>query len=328
MRHLTRRALASALALFCIGGMAGSSALAEYPERPITMVVPFAPGGSSDVVARTIQQKLSEVLGQSVVVENRPGAGGNIAIDSVVRADPDGYTVIITNIGTMTINPHIFKDMTFDPLKDLKPVTSMISLPSLFVVNPDLGVKTLAEFVEYAKANPGMGFASPGATAPGRFYMELLAQENDLDLTPIPYSGGAGPALAAVIAGHVPAMFTNISSGINQVNDGLLTALGVSTEERLASAPDIPTMLESGLSTFTASSWQGVHVPAATDDAIVQVLFDALHETLSDPDVKAKLEANLSNVTLSKSPAAFGEFVAAESEKWRKVVERSDPLND
>lgn len=223
----------------------------------------------------------------------------------------------------MTINPHIFKDMTFDPLKDLKPVTKLISLPSLFVVNPESEIKTTAEFVAYAKANPGMAFASPGATAPGRFYMELFAQENDLELTPIPYSGGAGPALAAVIAGHVPAMFTNISSGIKQVDEGLITALGVSTEERLDSAPEIPTMIESGLSSFTASSWQGVHVPAGTDDANVQVLFDALVETVNDPAVRAKLEANLSNITTSKSPEEFGEFVAAESEKWRKVVERT-----
>lgn len=317
-----------ALAMAGMLGVAGSPAQAEYPERTVTLVVPFAPGGSSDVVARTIQPKLSEVLGQSVVVENRPGAGGNIAIDTVVRSDPDGYTAIVTNIGTMTINPHIFKDVSFDPLVDLKPVTKMISLPSLFVVNKDLGVSTLEEFVDYAKANPGMGFASPGSTAPGRFYMELFAQENDLDLTPIPYSGGAGPALTAVVAGHVPAMFTNISSGIKQVNEGTVLALGVSTEERLASAPDIPTMIESGKSTFTASSWQGVHVPADTPDDIVQVLFDALHETLNDPEVRERLEANLSTVTLSESPAAFDAFIKAESAKWKQVVERSGAAAD
>lgn len=327
MRRLKEVRIAALFVAGVVGLMAGP-AVADYPERTITLVVPFSPGGSSDVVARTIQPKLSEVLGENVVVENRPGAGGNIAIDSVVRSDPDGYTAIITNIGTMTINPHIFKDVNFDPLVDLKPVTKLISLPSLFVVNKDLGVETLAEFVEFSKANPETGFASPGSTAPGRFYMELFAQENDLVLTPIPYSGGAGPALTAVMAGHVPAMFTNISSGIKQVNEGMVKALGVSTEERLASAPDIPTMIESGKSTFTASSWQGVHVPAGTPDDVVKVLFDALSETLADPGVREKLEANLSNVTLSESPQAFGNFVEAESKKWKAVVERSGATAD
>jgi tripartite-type tricarboxylate transporter receptor subunit TctC len=299
-----------------------------YPDRPITMIVPFAPGGASDVVARIIQPKLSEILGQNVVVENRPGAGGNIAVDSVVQAEPDGYTIILANIGTMAINPHIYKDMTFDPLADLKPVTELVAVPGIFVVNPSIGVKTVAEFVDYAKANPGLSFSSSGSAALNRLQMELFKLEAGLEMTHVPYSGGAGPSVAAVVGGHVPTCMTSLSSALSQVKEGQLVALGVATAERLPVLPDVPTMVESGFPNHVSASWQGVLVPKETDDAIVQKLYDALIATVNDPETRKRLEDTTSFVETSKDPAAFAAFMKAESDKWKGVIEKTGATAD
>src|SRR5690606_10186471 len=241
-------------------------AVAAYPEKPITMIVPFAPGGASDVVARIIQPKLSEVLGQNVVVENRPGAGGNIAVDYVIRSEPDGYTVLLSNTGTLAINSYVYKDMTFDPVADLKPVTKFVFVPGVLVANADLPVSTVAEFVDYAKANPGLAFSSPGSAASNRLQMELFALEASLELTHVPYSGGAGPSIAAVVAGHIPVTLTSLSSAQGQIKDGQVKALAVAARERVVTIPDAPTFIESDYPKLVSSSWQGLHVPLGTDD--------------------------------------------------------------
>lgn len=328
MKSLSLGARSAALGLVVAAGVA-VAAEAGYPERPITLVVPFAPGGASDVVARIIQPKLSEVLGQNIVVENRPGAGGNIAVDSVVRAEPDGYEILLANIGTMAINPHIFKDLALDPLTDLKPVSEVVAVPTVFIVNPEMPVTTAAEFVEYVKARPGeVSFASAGSASLSRLQVELFKLQNDLDLTHIPYSGGAGPAMTAVVAGHVPTAMSSLSSALGHIKDGQLKALAVATNERLAMLPDVPTMAESGFPDFVSASWQGILVPAGTDDTIVQTLYDAVIETFNDPEVTQRLEDTGSFIELSESPAAFAEFMKAESDRWKSVIEQTGATPD
>jgi tripartite-type tricarboxylate transporter receptor subunit TctC len=296
---------------------------AAYPEKPITMIVPFSPGGASDVVARTIQQKLSEVLGQNVVVENRAGAGGNIGVDVVIRAKPDGYTVLLGNIGTMAINAHIYKDMTFDPVKKLKPVTELVATPGVLVVNPSLPINSVADFIRYAKENPGkLSFASSGSATLNRLQMELFRLEEGLDLVHVPHSGGAGPSMTSVVAGHVPSGFASLSSAIGHIKEGRLRALGVTSKERLSMLPDVPTMLELGFPANVSASWQGVLVPAETPDNIVKTLREALIKTVNDPTVKARLEETTSFIETSVSSEAFGEFIKAESDKWKGVIEK------
>ncbi len=318
----------AAVALMLAGG--GAFAETAYPTRPVKMVIPFAPGGASDFVARVIQSRLADALGQQIVVENRPGAAGALATELVVHAAPDGYTTLLGNIGTLAINRSVFAhQMKIDPVKELAPVTLVADTPSLLIVRKTLDVNTPKELVAYAKAHPGqLNFASPGSGSLNRLEMELFRKRAGLEMVHVPYKGGAGPAVADVIAGHVDLMFTTTSSAITHVQAGLIKGLAVSSRQRVPGLPNVPTMVESGFPDSVSSSWQGLVVPVGTPKEIVRKLYDALIKTLSAKDIQDRLQSGGMDVITSKSPEEFGKFLVEEDKRWAVVVQESGATAD
>ena len=261
-------------------------ALAQYPTKPIRMIIPFAPGGASDFVGRIIQPKMSEILGQQIVIENRAGAAGNIGMEAAARAAPDGYTVYLGNIGTVAINPAIFPKLAVNPAKDLVAVTQIVDVPSVLVANPAFPPKTLQELVDYARANPGkLNYASPGSGSLNRLEMELLRLKEKLQMVHVPYKGGAGPAVAGLMGGETHVMFTTAPSAMGQIKGGKLKVLVVTTRNRMEQLPDVPTMHDAGWLGFVTGSWQGIFAPAGTPREVVDRLFAATQQAMKDPDV-------------------------------------------
>jgi tripartite-type tricarboxylate transporter receptor subunit TctC len=325
---ITKRRFVAGMAA-CAGaaGLASSRAQAQedaasYPSMPVLMVVPFAPGGASDFAARLLQPRLSAILGQQVAIENRDGASGNIGTTFAARAKPDGYTLFLGNVGTVSINPYIFSSLKVKPLEDFMPVSIVADTPGLMIANPNFPPNNAKEFVEYVKANPGkVNFASPGTGSVNRLEMEAFRLAHGLDMTHIPYKGGAGPAAADVMGGHVSVMFVTISTGINNVRAGRLKALGITTRERVASLPDVPTMLEQGFPDSVSSSWQGVLAPAKTPKPIVDKLHAAIVETMKDEQIRARMAESGVIAVSSETPAAFADYIRADSAKWSKVIQ-------
>ena len=236
-------------------------ALAQgYPNKPVKMIIPFAPGGASDFVGRILQPNLSELLGQQVVIENRPGASGNIGVEAAARSAPDGYTVVLGNVGSIAINPGVFPKLAADPLKDLVAVTQVVDVPGVLVAHPAFPPNSVKEFVAYAQANPGkVNYASPGSGSQNRLEMEKLrTAAGGLDMVHVPYKGGAGPAVAALAAGETHLMFVTASSAMPLIKAGRIKVLAVAAPKRLEPLPDVPTMTEAGYPTFETGSWQGV----------------------------------------------------------------------
>lgn len=320
---MNRRTVLAALlgsALGTIGGVSTATAQA-YPTQPIRMVVPFAPGGASDFAARLIQPGMSAFLGQQIVIENRAGAAGNVGMDVAARAAPDGYTLYLGNVGTVSINPYLYSDLTVKPDRDFIPVTIVADTPGILIASNKFPPKNAKEFVSYVKANQGkVNFASPGSGSLNRLEMELFRMKNGMDMTHIPYKGGAGPAVADIIGGHVEVMFTTISSAINHVKAGKLKALGVTTKERVQALPEVPTMVEQGFTDSVSASWQGILVPKGTPQAIVEKVHAAAVHAMKDETVRKRfLDSGAIPVT-SKSPAEFKSFLEADAKKWSQVI--------
>ncbi len=296
----------------------------KYPTQPIRMIVPFAPGGASDFAARLLQPGLSEFLGKQIVVENRAGAAGNVGMDVAARADADGYTIFLGNVGTVCINPYMFSDLTVKPDKDFVGVSVVAETPGILVANPKFPPNNAKEFVEYVKANQGkINFASPGSGSLNRLEMELFRKNAGLDMTHIPYKGGAGPAVADIIGGHVSVMFVTISSAINHVKEGRLKALGVTTKERIASLPNVPTLLEQGFPDNVSASWQGILVPAKTPRPIVEKLHAATLHAMARPQLQQRYkEAGVIPAT-SKTPEEFKAYIDAEAAKWSRIIKET-----
>src|SRR5262245_24150920 len=320
-RSLDLFAAAAALAAACT---AAAQDAAKYPTQPIRVIVPFAPGGASDFVARLIQPGMTQFLGQQVVVENRAGAAGNVGMDVAARGAPDGYTIFLGNVGTVSINPSLFSDLTVKPEKDFIPVSIVADTPGILIANPKFPPNNAKELVEYAKANQGkINFASPGSGSLNRLEMEVFRLNAGLDMNHVPYKGGAGPAVADIMGGHVELMFTTISSGIQHVKGGRLKALGVTTKERVPQLPDVPTMLEQGFSANVSSSWQGVLVPAGTPRPVVEKLHAALVHAVADEKVKAKMAESGVIATTSKTPEEFKAYLVEDAKKWSDVIKRT-----
>lgn len=318
MKSMVKRILISGV---CLLISAAVYAQPDYPNRPVRMIVPFAPGGASDFVGRIIQPKLSETLGQQVVVDNRTGAAGNIGVELAARATPDGYTLLLGNSGTMAINPGLFPKFPIRPLRDLIGVTQVVDVPGALVVHPSVPVATVKEFIAYAKARPGkLNYGSAGAGSPQRLAMEYFMSEAGIKLVHIPYKGGAGAASIAVVAGEVSAVMTSAPSVLPFVKSGKLKALGVVAPQRLAAFPDTPTMVESGFPAMTTGSWQGVYVPAGASRAIVNRLYAAVIRTMGDPEVIRRLGTGSAEVITSKSPEDFAVFMKKENALWAKVI--------
>ena len=294
---------------------------AKYPSQPIRMIVPFAPGGASDFAARNLQPGLSQALGQQVVVENRPGAAGNVGMDVAARAAPDGYTIFLGNVGTISINKSLYKDLTVDPEKQFVGVTLVAETPGLMVAHPKFPPNTVAELVAYAKANPKkVNYASPGSGSLNSLEMEMFRRRAGLDMTHVPYKGGAGPATSDTVGGHVNMTLVTISSAIQQVKGGRLKALAVTTKERAPSLPDVPTMLEQGFPDSVSSSWQGVLLPAGTPRPIIDKLFAAVGKAMEDQKVRARMSDAGIFPVVSKSPEEFKEYLDRDRKKWSEAI--------
>jgi tripartite-type tricarboxylate transporter receptor subunit TctC len=290
-----------------------------YPNRPITMVVTFAPGGSSDVLARAAAAAMSAGLGQQVVVDNRPGAGGHIGAAVVAHAAPDGYTILFGTNGTLGIGPAIYAKLSYNPQRDLAPVGLLHTLPQLLIVNPSVPAKNLTELIDYARRNPGvLSFASSGMGAASHLAGELLKQRAKIDLIHIPYKGG-GAAVADLISGRVSMMLETIPNALPLVRSGQMRAIGVTTKERSALAPDIPSLAEAGLPDFDVSAWTGLFAPAGTPPAIIERLNAETRKIAGEQNYVAQIQAMGTDVT-SSSPEAFGKFVNDDVDRWTTVI--------
>lgn len=321
---LPRRVFARKLAA-AAAGLAAAFALpaaqAAYPERPVRIVVGFSAGGSTDVVARILAKELSEELGQSFVVENKPGGGSNIAASEVARAKPDGYTLLMVAV-TSAINETLYRNLDFSLVKDFAPVALGVKVPNVLVVNPSVPVKTVKELVDYAKANPGkLAFASSGSGTSIHMAGELFKIQAGVDAMHVPYKGSA-PAITDLIGGQVHFMFDNMPSAWPHVQAGKLRALAVTTSERSKSAPDLPTMAESGFKDFDVSSWFGLIAPAGTPADVVDKLNAAVQKALDKPEVQKRF-TDLGAVWQHTTPAEFGAFIKSEVDQWRIVVQAS-----
>ena len=296
-------------------------ALAEeaYPARPITMVVTFAAGGSSDVLARAAAESMSHGLGQQIAVDNRPGAGGQIGAESVARATPDGYTVLFGTNGTLGIGPALYKHLRYDPEHDLAPVGILHKLPLLLIVNPSVPAKDLKELIAYARENPGkLSFASAGVGSVSHLAGELLKEEAKIDILHVPYKGG-GAAVPDLIAGRVSMMLETIPNALPLTQSGQMRAIAVTTKERSTAAPNIPTLAESGLRDFDVSAWTGLFSPADTPNAVIDRLNAETRKIASDPHY-VDLVHNMATNVASSSPHEFGLFVRDDVARWKKVI--------
>jgi tripartite-type tricarboxylate transporter receptor subunit TctC len=289
----------------------------SYPTRPVRMIVGFAAGGASDILARLLGQWLSERLGQQFIIENRPGAGTNIATEAVVRASPDGYTLLFVSVSNV-INAALYDRLTFNFIRDIAPVAGIVRQPAIMMVSPSVPAKTVPEFISYAKANPGaVSYASIGIGSSNHVIGELFKMMAGVDMIHIPYRGGA-PALTDLMAGQVHVMFIGPVGAIQHVRDGKLRALAVTTATRAEALPDVPTVGDF-VSGFEASSWFGIGAPRSTPPEIAHKLNKEINAGLADPRIAMRL-AELGGTALVGSPAEFGQLIVDETEKWRKVI--------
>jgi tripartite-type tricarboxylate transporter receptor subunit TctC len=286
------------------------------------MIIPFAPGGASDFVGRIMQPRMSERLGQQLVVENRGGAAGNIGLEAAAKSDPDGYTIFLGNIGTIAINAAVFQSLNIKPQSDFIAVTEVVDVPGVLIANAAFPPNTVKELVDYAKANPGkLNYGSPGSGSQNRLEMEMFRQAaGGMDMVHIPYKGGAGPAVTGLMAGETQLMFTTAPSALGFIKGGRLKVLAVTSARRVAALPDVPTMVESGFPRSVTGSWQGVFVPKGTPPQVVDKLFTVTREVMKTQDVIQRLASGGVDVVLSDSPRAFAQFVASEAERWGKVA--------
>ncbi|MBI2296412.1 MAG: tripartite tricarboxylate transporter substrate binding protein [Betaproteobacteria bacterium] len=300
-----------------------AQALAQksYPNKAIRMIVPFAPGGSNDIMGRLVAAKWTESMGQQVVVDNRPGASGIVGTDLAAKAAPDGYTVLVMSL-TFTVNPSIRSKLPYDTEKDLVPVTLIASAPLILVVHPSLPVKSVKEFIAYAKANPGkLNFGSGGPGSTPHLAGEMLKTMAGLEMTHVPYKGG-GPALADLVGGQIQLMLENIPSTLPFVKSGKLRVLAVTSKKRSPTVPDVPTLDEAALKGYELTGWNGLFVPRGTPRAIVNQLHAETVKALAALDVKERLAA-MSAEPGGESPEKFAVFIKAEIRKWAKVAKEA-----
>ncbi len=318
-RHALRHTLsAAALALLALANPWAANAQPNYPDKPIRFVVPYPPGGGTDVIARIVQVRLQAALGQNVLIENKGGAGGSLGTDVVAKAAPDGYTVLFT-LSSHTINPAIFPKLPFDTQKDFEPIGLVASLPQILVANIALPVRNVADLTAQAKAAPTkFSFASVGNGSPGHLAGELQVIRTGAPMQHIPYRGG-GPAVTDVMGGQVPLLWVSIPAAAQFVKAGKLKALAVSTTKRSSAFPDVPTMQEAGVADFEVDSWYGMLVPAKTPKAIIDKLNKALNTVLAEPAIRAQLLEQGAEA-VGGTPEALGKLITAEIPKWVKLA--------
>ena len=317
------RVLGTALCLLALLGVGDAADnIAAYPDKPIHIIVPFAPGGASDYAIRLIQPGLTQALGQQLVIDNRSGAAGNVGMEAAARAAPDGYTLFFGNVGTISINPHFFPDLNVTPERDFIPISIAAETPGILIASPKFPANSLKEMIDYVKAHPGkINYAAAGISTLNTLAMEQFRHVAGLQMTQIPYKGGAGPAVVDLMAGNVDLMLVTLSSAAQHVKARKLKAFAVSTRERAELLPDVPTLLEQGFPEAVSSSWQGLFAVAGTPQPIVAKLHAAVLKAMADPDVQKHMRTAGMLPTSSQTPESFKQFLVAESTKWREVVE-------
>jgi tripartite-type tricarboxylate transporter receptor subunit TctC len=316
---ISRRFIVAGLAGLSLALPAGASWAQDFPKRQITMVVPFAAGGSTDLVARLLAQKLTEQMGVNVIVENRAGAGGNIGAAAVAKAEPDGYTVLYGTISTHTLNPLMAKRSAYDPVKDFEPIALVGSIPNVMIVHPSVPAKDVKELIAAAKADPAkFSYASSGVATPLHLSGEMFNRMAGTQMAHVPYRG-AGPAMNDLIAGQVPVMFDNLPTSIEQIKAGKARALGVTTKERVKQMPDIPTLHEQGLTGYETYSWQALFAPAKTPKAVVDRINAEVIKALKDPALLKRLDELTMTVTPS-SPEGLGKHVVEQLATWGPIT--------
>lgn len=293
-----------------------------YPQRPITLVIPFAPGGSTSIVGRIIADKMAQLLGEGIVVDNRPGAGGTVGTKYVAKSEPDGYTLLLGYTGTLAIGPSLYKDAGYDPRKDFQPIGMIGNAPSAVVVHPSFPVKSIAELIAYAKANPGkVNFGSAGVGSVNHITGEYFAREAGITLVHVPYKG-TGPALTDLLGGHIPMALAPIPAVHANVSAGLLRALATTGRTRNSLMPDVPTIAETGMPGFEASLYYGLVAPAGTPRPIIDKLNQELRAALASDEVKKQLSADGTEITPS-TPEAYSDFIDKDEKKWSELVKAS-----
>jgi tripartite-type tricarboxylate transporter receptor subunit TctC len=322
---LASKALATLGALLIAGAAlaqapsTGSGQAADYPNKPVRVVVAFTAGGTTDILARAVSQKLTDRFKQSFIIDNKPGGGGNIGTELAARAAPDGYTLIVNSVGPMAVNPSLFKKLNINPLTDLVPVVQIADVANVLVVHPTLPVKTLDEFIAYAKANPGkLNYGSTGVGTSSHLSGFMLSKRVGAETTHVPYKGA--DALNDLLAGRLQFMFATIPSVIQHIQAGKLRAIAVTSVKRSRSMPDVPTVAERGFPGFEAGSWFGFFAPKGTPEPIIAALNKAVNEAL--PPLEAQMVREGAD-PVGGSPAQFGQFVQKEYEKWKVIVRES-----
>jgi tripartite-type tricarboxylate transporter receptor subunit TctC len=315
------RVTAAGLVLTLLAGLQCQAQ--DFPNRPVTIVVPFAPGGAGDILARMIGQKLEPKWGKSVVIENKAGAGGIVGANTVARAVADGHTLMIAPSATMAVNVTLYKTLSYDPTADFIPLALVAQTPFVLVVNPDLPVKTVRELIQYVKDRPGqISYATSGAGVPHHLYAELLKSMTGIQMSPVTYRGSL-PALNDVIAGHVPLMFVDLGPSLGLIQAGKVRALGVSTKTRVPNIPDVPPIAESGVPGFDAASWQMIVAPARTPRPLIEKLHADLKSVLALPEIREGITKSGMGLMDSPSVDALQNFIKSEIVRWGKVVQQA-----
>src|SRR5262249_24364674 len=295
----------------------------DYPSRPVRIVVPFGPGGASDFVARIIAPKISDSLGQQVVIDNRSGAAGNIGVEVAARAGADGHTILLGNVGAMAINPSVFPKFPVKPLRDFTGITMVSDVPGALAIHPSIPGPTTKEFIAYARTRPGqLNYGSTGARSAQRLAFEFFQSKAGIKLQHIPYKAGAGGATIALLGGEVVATMLTVASFIPHVKSGRLKVIAVVSTKRVPQLPDVPTMIESGFPELTLGSWQGLYVPTGTPRAVVSKLFDTTLKVMADPEVIVRYNLGGALVVTSKSPEEFAGFMKTQTEFWSVLVKQ------
>jgi tripartite-type tricarboxylate transporter receptor subunit TctC len=313
---------AAAIALFFAALPAAAQTADQYPSRPVKILVPYAPGGATDIIARHVAQKLNEMYGQGFVVENRAGASGNIALEAAVKATPDGYTLFVGNVSTNTINENLFaQNMQFRPSRDLVGITKLVEIPHIVAVAPAFPANTLAEAIDLARRNPGkFNYASASLGSYPHLDMLKLLRATNTDMTHVPYKGGAGQMVPSLITNETQIAFINLGSTIEHIKAGKIRAIATTASTRLPELPNLPTMAELGYAGIGTNAWQGMFAPLATPRAIVDKLHASTVSILSRPEMKDMLARQMLTVMVSKSPQEFTELVQKETREWGDFI--------
>jgi tripartite-type tricarboxylate transporter receptor subunit TctC len=308
--------------LFLALGLAAAAAQAQdYPTRPVRMVVPFGPGGASDFIARILQPKFADALGQQIVIDNRSGADGRIGVEVAARAGADGHTVLLGNVGSTAINPAVYPSFPVKPLKDFIPITLVSDVPGALAIHPSIPGTTIKEFIAYAKTRPGqLNYGSTGSSSAQRLAFEFFQSKAGIRLQHIPYKGGAGASTIALLANEVSATMLTTASFLPHIKSGRLKVIAVVSPKRVPQLPEVATMIESGFPELTLGSWQGLFVPTGTPRAIVNKLFTVTIKALAEPDVVERYNLGGALILTSKSPEDFAAFMKTQSDFWTKLV--------